>query len=109
MTRQLSTDSVSSLNSLSSACSISSSANCSSSKSKKKKKGWLRSSFSKAFSRSRKNKNGSVSDVEDFRRLQTDGDVINNTDISAPSSPLLNNHVLNSSSQNLKVSQSSSA
>ncbi|EEB17694.1 conserved hypothetical protein [Pediculus humanus corporis] len=109
MTRQLSTDSVSSLNSLSSACSISSSANCSSGKSKKKKKGWLRSSFSKAFSRSRKNKNGSVSDVEDFRRLQTNGDIINNTDISAPSSPLLNNHVLNTSSQNLKVSQSSSA
>ncbi|KAK6631851.1 hypothetical protein RUM43_013917 [Polyplax serrata] len=110
MTRQLSTDSVSSLNSLSSACSISSSANCSNSnKGKKKKKGWLRSSFSKAFSRSRKNKNGSVSDVEDFRRLQTDHDVVHTEDLSAPSSPLLNNHVLNISSQNLKISHSSSA
>lgn len=40
--RQLSADSVTSLNSLSSACSASS---------HQKKKGWLRSSFSKAFSR----------------------------------------------------------
>lgn len=110
MTRQLSTDSVSSLNSLSSNCSLSSSANCSSNnKSKKKKRGWLRSSFSKAFSRSRKNRNGSVSDVEDFRRMTTDPDIIHNTDVSAPSSPLLNNHSMDNNSQNFKISQSSSA
>lgn len=89
MTRQLSADSVSSLNSLSSACSVGSSANCSSAKGKKKKKGWLRSSFSKAFSRSRRNRNGSVSDVEDFRRMQGDVDGPMHGDVSAPSSPLL--------------------
>jgi neuron navigator 2 len=45
MLRQLSADSVSSINSLSSACSLSSSAhapdNCTTSASKKKKKGWV--------------------------------------------------------------------
>ena len=71
MARQLSADSVTSLNSLSSACSASSN---------RKKKGWL-GSFSKKFSRSRKNRHGSVSDAEDCK----DGP----GDLSAPNSPRL--------------------
>ncbi|XP_054270358.1 protein sickie isoform X2 [Macrosteles quadrilineatus] len=76
ISRQLSTDSVSSLNSLSSACSLSNHTEGD----KKKKRGWLRSSFNKAFSRGKKSRAGSVSDVEDGRGA---------SDMSAPSSPLL--------------------
>lgn len=63
------------MNSLSSACSASSN---------QKKKGWLRSSFSKAFSRSRKNRHGSVSDAEDCKEGGVSGELI-----SAPNSPRL--------------------
>ncbi|XP_043276440.1 protein sickie isoform X2 [Venturia canescens] len=73
MARQLSADSVTSLNSLSSACSASS---------HRKKKGWL-GSFSKKFSRARKNRHGSVSDAEDCKDGNTMGD------LSAPNSPRL--------------------
>lgn len=86
MARQLSADSVTSLNSISSQCSVSS---------HHKKKGWLRSSFSKAFSRSRKNRHGSVSDAEDCK----DGNSVGAGDLSAPNSPRLPTAVKHDNSQ----------
>ncbi|XP_065213728.1 protein sickie-like isoform X2 [Planococcus citri] len=109
ISRQLSTDSMSSLVSMSSACSMSSGNQLTELDKNKKKGGWLRSSFSKAFSRSKKNRNGSLSDVEDSRTTQSN--------LSAPSSPLLNSpHPINgnisdemkSNGSTMKNSQSSS-
>ncbi|CAI6368965.1 unnamed protein product [Macrosiphum euphorbiae] len=88
ISRQLSTDSVSSLNSLSSACSASSSAQQSEAD-KKKKRGWLRSSFSKAFSRSKKNRSNSLSDAEEAHIARNHQSAFL-SDMSAPSSPMLN-------------------
>ncbi|XP_013777844.2 neuron navigator 3-like, partial [Limulus polyphemus] len=95
MSRYLSTDSVSSVNSQSSIYSTSSVRyDSADDKGKKKKKGWLRSSFSKAFSRSKKNKNGSVSDVEDLKQFQSDSSTSNTPSLEPY---LLHGHFLNSS------------
>ncbi|KAK3096611.1 hypothetical protein FSP39_001694 [Pinctada imbricata] len=103
ITRQLSTDSVSSINSLSSACSVTSQQSAATdgdAGKRKKKKGWLRSSFSKAFSR-KKNKNGSMSDCEmDSNSFRSN--------FSAPNSPLLQIHMPNGQGL-IKGSHSSSA
>ncbi|XP_065352574.1 neuron navigator 3 isoform X11 [Cloeon dipterum] len=81
MHRQLSIDSVSSL---SSACSGASSGRRVA-LNKKTKKGWLRSSFSKAFSRNKKDQLGqlSLSDIEDGKNE------LNPSELSAPASPML--------------------
>ncbi|XP_052708110.1 neuron navigator 2-like isoform X6 [Crassostrea angulata] len=103
ITRQLSTDSVSSINSLSSACSTASQQSAATDGEagrRKKKKGWLRSSFSKAFSR-KKNKSGSMSDCElDMGNSRPN--------FSAPNSPLLQIHMPNGQGL-IKGSHSSSA
>ncbi|XP_050534791.1 protein sickie isoform X2 [Daktulosphaira vitifoliae] len=92
-TADSSTDSVSSLNSLSSACSASSSAQQSEAD-KKKKKGWLRSSFNKAFSRSKKNRSNSLSDAEEAQIARSHQNTFL-SDLSAPSSPLLSTSHMN--------------
>ncbi|XP_064118223.1 neuron navigator 3-like isoform X3 [Macrobrachium nipponense] len=83
LVRGTSVESVSSLSSACSATSHTSNHDKSDSSKSSKKKGWLRSSFSKAFSRGhKKNKHGtggSVSDVESWERGEC----------SAPASPLM--------------------
>ncbi|CAH1798480.1 unnamed protein product [Owenia fusiformis] len=96
MTRHLSNDSMSSINSMSSACSGASqqsSATDTENGKKKHKKGWLRSSFSKAFtSKKKKNKNGSMSDVEpDTASVRSDHSL--RSDHSVPNSPMLHGAV----------------
>nr|XP_014343598.1 PREDICTED: neuron navigator 1 isoform X3 [Latimeria chalumnae] len=95
--RQNSSDSISSLNSITSHSSIGSSKD--SDPKKKKKKSWLRSSFNKAFSIKKGPKSAtSYSDIEE----------IATPDSSAPSSPKLLHDAAETTSPSIKSSNSSS-
>ncbi|XP_069897942.1 neuron navigator 1 isoform X2 [Dipodomys merriami] len=95
--RQNSSDSISSLNSITSHSSISSSKDADAKK--KKKKSWLRSSFNKAFSIKKGPK--SASSYSDIEEIAT-------PDSSAPSSPKLQHGSTETASPSLKSSTSSS-
>uniref|UniRef100_A0A8D0GSM7 Neuron navigator 1 n=1 Tax=Sphenodon punctatus TaxID=8508 RepID=A0A8D0GSM7_SPHPU len=95
--RQNSSDSISSLNSITSHSSIGSSKD--SDAKKKKKKSWLRSSFNKAFSIKKGPK--SASSYSDIEEIAT-------PDSSAPSSPKLQHGSMETASPSIKSSNSSS-
>ncbi|XP_076403612.1 neuron navigator 1 isoform X3 [Peromyscus maniculatus bairdii] len=96
--RQNSSDSISSLNSITSHSSIGSSSKDADAK-KKKKKSWLRSSFNKAFSIKKGPK--SASSYSDIEEIAT-------PDSSAPSSPKLQHGSTETASPSIKSSNSSS-
>uniref|UniRef100_A0A8C6CLV9 Neuron navigator 1 n=1 Tax=Moschus moschiferus TaxID=68415 RepID=A0A8C6CLV9_MOSMO len=96
--RQNSSDSISSLNSITSHSSISSGKEADAKK--KKKKSWLRSSFNKAFSIKKGPK--SASSYSDIEEIAT-------PDSSAPSSPKLQHASTETASPSIKSSASSSA
>ncbi|XP_068930653.1 neuron navigator 1 isoform X1 [Petaurus breviceps papuanus] len=95
--RQNSSDSISSLNSITSHSSIGSSKDADAKK--KKKKSWLRSSFNKAFSIKKGPK--SASSYSDIEEIAT-------PDSSAPSSPKLQHGSTETASPSIKSSNSSS-
>ncbi|XP_063096057.1 neuron navigator 1 isoform X3 [Cavia porcellus] len=95
--RQNSSDSISSLNSITSHSSIGSSKDAEAKK--KKKKSWLRSSFNKAFSIKKGPK--SASSYSDIEEIAT-------PDSSAPSSPKLQHGSTETASPSIKSSNSSS-
>uniref|UniRef100_A0A8C6HE80 Neuron navigator 1 n=1 Tax=Mus spicilegus TaxID=10103 RepID=A0A8C6HE80_MUSSI len=95
--RQNSSDSISSLNSITSHSSIGSSKDADAKK--KKKKSWLRSSFNKAFSIKKGPK--SASSYSDIEEIAT-------PDSSAPSSPKLQHSSTETASPSIKSSTSSS-
>lgn len=95
--RQNSSDSISSLNSISSHCSAGSIKDCDSKK--KKKKSWLRSSFNKAFSMKKGPK--SASSYSDIEEMAT-------PDSSAPTSPKQHHRPPGPESTSLHSSPSSS-
>ncbi|XP_057584517.1 neuron navigator 1 isoform X2 [Hippopotamus amphibius kiboko] len=96
--RQNSSDSISSLNSITSHCSSGSGKEAEAKK--KKKKSWLRSSFNKAFSIKKGPK--SASSYSDIEEIAT-------PDSSAPSSPKLQHAATETASPSIKSSTSSSA